>query len=219
MTLVNQPQSLLIFLLCFRIFFLFPMYVAQRQQKHTFFHTVALAFLHSETVILYSFGCIFTRHVNIADGIIYLIEEILVFRHSHHFVQPLYDRRNFRLRHHFSLPYSGIEGQFVFRIHFDTSPVCGISFPVLSLSLHDLAEQIIKPCFLCLIPLFLHGLLQQGYSLRIFFLTYEQVGIRHYETHSLRLRQTVIVHFIQSIFSLIIPVEHGITFGHSYTSL
>ena len=98
------------------IVFLLPVYLAQPQQQHGLGDGVALAFLRALLVGTYAAGGVGLAQIDVADGVVYLVQIVLVLVVLQHAPQAGYGLAALARGHNLGLHDACVEGQFVGRI-------------------------------------------------------------------------------------------------------
>ena len=97
-------------------FLLLPVEVAECQQQHTFLYTAARGFLITFFIGGDGICGVFLRQVDIADGVVHLIQVVFVVVVGGHTLQSADHRLGIASCHHLRLCDTGIELQFVGRM-------------------------------------------------------------------------------------------------------
>ena len=117
--LVQQSDGLSVTALCIGIFLFFPIHITQCQQQHTFLHSAARSLLTSCFVGFYGVQGVFLRQIRVADGIVNLIQIVLVVVRCCHPFQLLDFTLMVHGGQHLRLGNARVELQFVGRVQSD----------------------------------------------------------------------------------------------------
>ena len=157
-----------------------PVDVSQAQEQDTLFHPTPCAFLGTLFVILDGLQGILLGHIHVSDGIIHLIQILLVLGVSSHGFQALDGACIASPFHgHFGALDACVEFQFVGRIASDDLAECRVGLWIIAHMLVDLSQQEVMAGTLLAPLLFLHGFLQMGQCLLEASLLEQVVAIRH----------------------------------------
>ena len=133
------------------IVFLLPVNLRQAQEQYCLGNTVASALLGSLLVGCNAVHSVADIQVDVADGIVNLVEIVLVFLVLCHTKQAFYHLLVLRAGHHLRLQDAGIERQFVGRIAADNLRERLVCLIVLSQFALQLSEQEVQACALHLV--------------------------------------------------------------------
>ena len=176
--LVQQTDGLTVASSCVAELLLLPVQVAQMQQQHTLLDAAAGAFLVAFLVGGNGARRIFLCQVDVADGVVHLVEIVLVVVVGGHTLQLAYHLPRPAASHHLGHRDAGVELNLVGRVqpyHMLERLVCLVA---LALCRIDLPEQIPLARLLLAAHLVLDNLAQVGHSLVELLLVQVVVGIR-----------------------------------------
>ena len=113
---VEQSYCLAIRALCVGIAFALPVDVAQTEQQHSFLYARTGSPCSSTFIGRDGVCSIPARHIDVADGVIHLVEIFLVLVGSRHALEPGYHLVRLRARHHLGHGYACVELHLIGRI-------------------------------------------------------------------------------------------------------
>ena len=179
--------------------------IAQLDLADCLVQAVLGAFLHAQLIVFDGIDCIFTAHIDVAQRIIDLVEQIFVLFVFRHPVQHLDHFLVIAAGKYFGLPDTGGKLQFVWRIGLDHLPEHLVGKPVLILFGINLSQQVLHPGTLAPVLLCLDCRLEVRDRFFILLILHQIVGIYRCVLVQVLTGNTVRIQFPQDIFRFIKP--------------
>ena len=211
--LVEQPDGLAVAPLGVVVLLPGPVEVAEFQQQHALFDAAAGRFLVASLIRRDGVQRVLPGQVDVADGVVHLVEVVFVLVRLGHSAQPLYHLLRTAPCHDLGLGYAGVELHFVRRVlphHLAVSLVCRL--PVAEPGL-QLSHQKPLAGFLLLAPFVLDDLGKVFHGLVVLLAPYVVVGIGVVPLFHGLVVHGVALHLRYHVFSVVKPIELGVAFG------
>ena len=210
---VQQSDGFAIAALRVVVFFLYPVEIAELQQQHAFFNAAARGFLVAFLVGANGAGRVFLHEVDVAHGVVDLVQVVLVVVVGSHAPQLPDHLGTVALGHHFRLCYAGVEVQLVGRVlctHFSVGPV-GLLF-VAERGLY-LSQQEVFACLLRLPLLVSDDFPEVGQGLLVLSVLDVIVGIGGIPVAHAVVVYGVAAHVANDVLGVVEPAQLRIALG------
>ena len=210
---VQQTDGLAIAALGVAIFLLIPIHITQRQQQHTFLDAATCRLLHTFLIGLNGMQRVALGHIDIADGIVHLVEILLVVIRTGHAFQLADFSLCVAGGHHLCLGNAGIKLQLVGWIQADAVLIGFIGILLVAQQCLYLSHQEPLPGTLLPALLVLDGQSQIGHGLLILFTADVIVGkgVVPVFLGTIVNAVTTLLHY--HVLSIIQPAQFHIAFG------
>ena len=210
--LVEQSDGLTIASLGIGKLFALPIDITQRQQQHTFLDTASRGFLVTRLVGVDSCQRVTLCHIDVADGIVNLVEIFSIVVVAGHTFQLAYHLLAVVLGHHLSLGDAGVELQLVRRTQSHHVLIGAVGLLLVSKLILDLSQQKPLAGTLNLSALVLDGFLEIGDGLHVVGLAEVVVGVGVVPILNGTEVHRVATHISNHVLGIISPTQFGVTF-------
>ena len=189
----------------------FEIEIAERDLADGFFYAVASALLICQAVVFHRFERVFAGQVEIADGVVYLIEIFFVTIPGSHTGEFLYFFRNIFPRIDFGLFDPSIEFGSIGWIHADDFSVCLVCFRRILCGCIELRQQECHSDALLFARSRLNGRFEKRNGFFVFSFVNKVIGIDCRKPVVLGFGQFLVVDFEQYIFRFVQPAHSDVT--------
>ena len=215
--LVQQRDALLVGILRLDIILLIPIDLAQAQQQYSLGNAPLGTLLHALLPGVEAVRGVLCTEVDVADGIIYTVEVVLVSLAARHALQLLDHLLVLTARHHLRLHDACVELQFVGRIAAGHLAQVLVGQLVLPRGMVELSQEVVQTSTLQLAARLADALLQVRNGLGILLRGNEE-GRQGVLTLPCRLRaHAVAPHLVEDVLSIVGPVQGHVTTGQPGT--
>ena len=190
-----------------------PVQVAERQQQYAFLNAVAGGFLVSFLVGADGLQRVVLGQVDVADGVVHLVEVFLVVIVGCHSLQTTDHLLGVALCHYLGLCDAGVELQLVGRMTahgLAEGLICLLAVPQQVL---DLSHEEPLPGALCVAPLVLDDLIEIGHGLLVVAQTDIVVGVGVVPVLDGPVVYRVAAHVAYHVLRVVEPSQFGIALG------
>ncbi len=207
---VQQSDGLAVTALRIVILLARPIEVSELEQQHTFLYTVAHRLLVAFLVGGNGVECVAVCQIDIAYGVVHLVEIVLVVVGSGHAAQLSYHLPRASAGHHLRLRYAGVELQFVWRTLAHHAAVSLVGHVTVSQFGLNLSHEIPHAGLLLLAALVLDGFRQIADSLLVSAAAHIKSGIGIVPVLHGTVVHRVTLHLRYHVFGIVEPVEFGV---------